>query len=61
MLAHEVKKKKEKVEQCQLYELVQYECKPTKTQIECSPFTRQFLKCAGAPTVEVTPEVKKEY
>ncbi|CDS03057.1 hypothetical protein LRAMOSA00459 [Lichtheimia ramosa] len=42
--------------QCQLYELVQYQCEVTSTHIECNPFVRVFLRCAGKPTTEVTPE-----
>ncbi|KAI8967282.1 hypothetical protein BDF20DRAFT_917750 [Mycotypha africana] len=41
---------------CQLYEMVQYQCEHSQSQIVCSPLTRLFLKCAGVPTVEVTPE-----
>ncbi|KAI9259821.1 hypothetical protein EDC94DRAFT_660524 [Helicostylum pulchrum] len=43
-------------ENCKLYELVQYQCEATRNNIECTPFVRLFLKCAGIPTVEVTPE-----
>jgi hypothetical protein len=31
-------------EKCRLYELVQYQCEANKTNIECSPFVRLFLK-----------------
>ncbi|KAG2226271.1 hypothetical protein INT45_005943 [Circinella minor] len=41
---------------CQLYELVQYQCEVGSTHIECNPFVRVFLRCAGRPTTEVTPE-----
>ncbi|KAL7319798.1 hypothetical protein PS15m_002891 [Mucor circinelloides] len=43
-------------ENCRLYEMVQYQCEATRHNIECSPFVRLFLRCAGLPTVEVTPE-----
>ncbi|KAG0180335.1 hypothetical protein DFQ29_000861 [Apophysomyces sp. BC1021] len=43
-------------QECQLYELVQYQCEVGASRIECSPFVRVFLRCAGKPTVEVTPE-----
>ncbi|KAF1797504.1 hypothetical protein V8B55DRAFT_1515603 [Mucor lusitanicus] len=43
-------------ENCRLFEMVQYQCEATRYNIECSPFVRLFLRCAGLPTVEVTPE-----
>ncbi|RCH97571.1 hypothetical protein CU097_014015 [Rhizopus azygosporus] len=43
-------------ENCKLYEMVQYQCEASSSCIECNPFPRLFLKCAGLPTVEVTPE-----
>ncbi|GAN00749.1 hypothetical protein MAM1_0002d00171 [Mucor ambiguus] len=43
-------------ENCKLFEMVQYQCEATRYNIECSPFVRLFLRCAGLPTVEVTPE-----
>ncbi|KAI9495085.1 hypothetical protein BDB00DRAFT_815803 [Zychaea mexicana] len=42
--------------ECQLYELVQYQCEVGSTHIECNPFVRVFLRCTGKPTTEVTPE-----
>ncbi|KAI8884263.1 hypothetical protein K501DRAFT_248275 [Backusella circina FSU 941] len=45
---------------CHLYELVQYQCEANKSNIECSPFVRLFLKCKGIPTVEVTPEYNED-
>ncbi|KAI8391364.1 uncharacterized protein BYT42DRAFT_556637 [Radiomyces spectabilis] len=41
---------------CQLYELMQYQCEVGVANIECTPFVRLFLKCAGKPATEVTPE-----
>ncbi|KAI8071246.1 hypothetical protein BC940DRAFT_293963 [Gongronella butleri] len=41
-------------EECQLHELVQYECEVGKTHIECRPLVRLFYRCAGKPMVEVT-------
>ncbi|KAI7860518.1 hypothetical protein BDC45DRAFT_494620 [Circinella umbellata] len=29
---------------CQLYELVQYQCEVGSTHIECNPFVRVFLR-----------------
>ncbi|KAI8051091.1 uncharacterized protein B0P05DRAFT_562925 [Gilbertella persicaria] len=43
-------------DKCKLYEMVQYQCEASQHQIECSPFVRLFLRCAGMPMVEVTPE-----
>lgn len=35
--------------QCQLYELVQYQCEVTSTHIECNPFVRVFLRSVLFP------------
>lgn len=43
-------------ENCKVFEMVQYQCEANRTNIECTPFVRLFLRCAGIPTVEVTPE-----
>lgn len=29
---------------CKLYEMVQYQCEANKTNIECTPFVRLFLR-----------------
>ncbi|KAL1926889.1 hypothetical protein VTP01DRAFT_5219 [Rhizomucor pusillus] len=44
------------IRNCKLLELVQYQCEVQTTHIECSPLVRLFLRCAGKPTIEVTPE-----
>lgn len=41
---------------CKLFEVVQYKCEVTRENIECTPFVRLFLRCAGIPTIEVTPD-----
>ncbi|KAI7904412.1 uncharacterized protein BX663DRAFT_504974 [Cokeromyces recurvatus] len=45
---------------CKLYEMVQYQCEPNLDHLECTPFVRLFLRCTGAPTVEVTPEYDQD-
>ncbi|KAI9030137.1 hypothetical protein CLU79DRAFT_831857 [Phycomyces nitens] len=41
---------------CKLFELIQYQCEVVESMMECTPIPRLFLKCAGKPTTEVTPE-----
>jgi hypothetical protein len=31
-------------ENCRLFEMVQYQCEANRTNIECTPFVRLFLK-----------------
>ncbi|OBZ84907.1 hypothetical protein A0J61_07043 [Choanephora cucurbitarum] len=62
-MAHYTSSKREEMaklytpDKCKLYELVQYQCEASQHHIECTPFVRLFLRCAGMPTVEVTPEI----
>ncbi|KAK0445154.1 hypothetical protein EV421DRAFT_1797945 [Armillaria borealis] len=44
---------------CQIAEIVQYSCKPSKTKegkrvVDCFPIVRLFRICAGRPAVEIT-------
>ncbi|RGB29476.1 hypothetical protein C1646_766536 [Rhizophagus diaphanus] len=40
---------------CNLFELIQYQCIIKDDRVICSPFVRIFKRCAGKPTVEITP------
>ncbi|ORX90876.1 hypothetical protein K493DRAFT_317687 [Basidiobolus meristosporus CBS 931.73] len=40
---------------CVISEITQYHCQLSQKQIVCNPFVRLFKKCAGYPSVEITP------
>ncbi|KAG2186231.1 hypothetical protein INT43_002669 [Umbelopsis isabellina] len=45
---------------CELAEILQYQCEIGVSQVVCNPFVRVFAKCKGFPLYEITPSDEAE-